>query len=158
MNYQVAISPGFSLVPWVVFSPVIGLLLNILIGKRLGEALSGWLATLASAASFVVAGILFFTLQSSPQGATVPFLEWIHIGTFQADWAFRVDALSVTMMLVVSGVGTLIHNYAIGYMHSDVRHNGDPARFTRFFVYLNLFIAAMMILVSADNYLMLFVG
>ncbi len=62
------------------------------------------------------------------------------------------------MMLVVSGVGTLIHIYAIGYMHEDVRHNGDPGRFRRFFVYLNLFIAAMMILVSADNYLMLFVG
>ena len=62
------------------------------------------------------------------------------------------------MMLVVSGVGTLIHIYAIGYMHDDVRHNGDPGRYRRFFVYLNLFIAAMMILVSADNYLMLFVG
>ena len=55
-------------------------------------------------------------------------------------------------------MGTLIHIYAIGYMHEDVRHNGDPGRFRRFFVYLNLFIAAMMILVSADNYLMLFVG
>ena len=62
------------------------------------------------------------------------------------------------MMLVVSGVGTLIHIYAIGYMHSDVRHNGEPARFRRFFVYLNLFIASMMILVTASNYLMLFVG
>ena len=74
------------------------------------------------------------------------------------EWAFRVDTLSVTMMLVVSGVGTLIHIYSIGYMHADVRHNGDPGRFRRFFIYLNLFIAAMMILVSADNYLMLFVG
>ena len=74
------------------------------------------------------------------------------------NWAFRVDTLSVTMMLVVAGVGTLIHIYAIGYMHQDVRHNEDPGRFRRFFVYLNLFIAAMMILVSADNYLMLFVG
>ena len=75
-----------------------------------------------------------------------------------ASWNFRVDTLSVTMMLVVSGVGTLIHIYAIGYMHSDVRHNGDPAAYRRFFVYFNLFIAAMMILVCADNYLMLFVG
>jgi NADH-quinone oxidoreductase subunit L len=158
MQYQAVISPGFSLVPWVVFSPVIGLLLNIMLGKRLGETFSGWLASLAVAGSFGVAGVLFFTLQSSPAGATVPFLQWIQIGTFQADWAFRVDALSVTMMLVVSGVGTLIHIYAIGYMHSDVRHNGDPGRFRRFFVYLNLFIAAMMILVTADNYLMLFVG
>ena len=88
----------------------------------------------------------------------MPFLDWISIGDFNVDWAFRVDTLSVTMMLVVAGVGTLIHIYAIGYMHEDVRHNGDPGRFRRFFVYLNLFIAAMMILVSADNYLMLFVG
>ena len=64
----------------------------------------------------------------------------------------------MTMMLVVSGVGTLIHIYAIGYMHEDVRHNGDPSRYRRFFVFMNLFIAMMMILVSSDNYLMLFVG
>ena len=62
------------------------------------------------------------------------------------------------MMLVVSGVGTLIHIFAVGYMHDDVRFNGDPGRFRRFFVFMNLFIAAMMILVSADNYLMFFVG
>jgi NADH-quinone oxidoreductase subunit L len=61
-------------------------------------------------------------------------------------------------MLVVAGVGTLIHIYSIGYMHDDVRHNGDPSRYRRFFVYLNLFIAAMMLLVSADNFLMMFVG
>jgi NADH-quinone oxidoreductase subunit L len=69
-----------------------------------------------------------------------------------------VDTLSVVMMLVVSGVGTLIHIYSIGYMHSDVQHNGDPARYRRFFLFLNLFIASMMILVSADNFLMMFVG
>ena len=84
--------------------------------------------------------------------------EWIHIGSLQLDWIFRVDTLSVTMMLVVSGVGTLIHIYAIGYMHEDVRFKSDPGRFRRFFVFLNLFIAMMMILVSGDSYLMLFVG
>jgi len=69
-----------------------------------------------------------------------------------------VDTLSVTMMLVVSGVGTLIHIYAIGYMHEDVRFKNDVGRYSRFFVFLNLFIAMMMILVSGDSYLMLFVG
>src|SRR6185503_3645779 len=73
-------------------------------------------------------------------------------------WAFQIDTLSVTMMLVVTGVGTLIHIYAIGYMHEDVRLNGDPARFPRFFVYLNLFLAAMLILVTGSSYLMMFVG
>ena len=151
-------NPVFGLAPWVVFIPIIGLLLNMLVGRYLGEKGSGALASLAVAGSFGVAVALALGLQGQPEGATVPFLQWIHIGSFQADWAFQVDTLSVTMMLVVSGVGTLIHVYAVGYMHSDVRHNGDPGRFTRFFVYLNLFIAAMMILVSADNYLMLFVG
>ena len=84
--------------------------------------------------------------------------DWITIGDLNLAWTFRVDTLSAVMMLTVSGVGTLIHIYAIGYMHDDVRHNGDPASFRRFFVYFNLFIAAMMVLVSADNYLVLFVG
>ena len=84
--------------------------------------------------------------------------EWIHIGNLSLDWTFRIDSLSATMMLVVSGVGTLIHIYAIGYMHEDVRFKNDVGRFQRFFVFLNLFIAAMMILVSGDSYLMLFVG
>ena len=91
-------------------------------------------------------------------GALDRSAEWIHIGSLQLDWTFRVDTLSVTMMLVVSGVGTLIHIYAIGYMHEDVRFKNDPGRFRRFFVFLNLFIAMMMILVSGNSYLMLFVG
>jgi NADH-quinone oxidoreductase subunit L len=106
----------------------------------------------------VVAVLLAVSLVSNHEGQVVPLAEWIHIGDFTVRWAFQVDTLSVTMMLLVSGVGTLIHIYSIGYMHEDVRHNGDPKRFRRFFVYMNLFIAAMMILVSSDNYLMLFVG
>jgi NADH-quinone oxidoreductase subunit L len=148
----------FNLAPLVVLIPIAGLLLNLLVGKRLGEIAAGVIASLAVVGSFGVAVVLALGLQTQPGGASVPFLEWIHVGSFQADWTFRVDTLSVTMMLVVSGVGALIHIYSIGYMHSDVRHNGEVKRFTRFFVFLNLFIAAMMILVSADNYLMLFVG
>ncbi len=116
---EVPSNPVFNLAPWVVFLPAIGLVLNLLIGRRLGEIGAGLIACLAVIGSF---------------------------------------AVSVVMMLVVSGVGALIHIYAVGYMHADVRHNGDPGRFTRFFVYLNLFIAMMMILVTADNFLMLFVG
>ena len=76
--------------------------------------------------------------------------EWIHVGTLNLDWTFRIDSLSTTMMLVVSGVGTLIHIYAIGYMHEDVRFKHEEGRFNRFFLFLNLFIAALMILVSGD--------
>lgn len=150
--------PLFSLVPWTVFLPVIGLLLNLLVGKRLGEKGIGLIASLASGLAFVVSVLLAIALRDHPEAVTIPLAEWITVGEFNLSWAFRVDTLSVTMMLVVTGVGTLIHLYATGYMHSDVRHNGDPERYRRFFVFFNLFIVAMLILVSADNYLMLFVG
>jgi len=148
----------FYLVPFVVFFPLIGLLINMLFGGKLGEKAIGAIACLASGLSFVIAVLLGIALIGSPEGLVVPYLDWITLGNLQLDWAFRVDTLSVTMMLVVGGVGTLIHIYAVGYMHEDVRHNGDPGRFRRFFIYFNLFIAAMMVLVSADNYIMLFVG
>jgi NADH-quinone oxidoreductase subunit L len=158
------ISRVFYLVPWVVFIPVIGLLVNIILGGKLGsksplgEKAIGAVASTASGLAFVISVLLAVALAGHPEGVTVPLLEWIKIGSLQIDWAFRVDTLSVTMMLVVSGVGTLIHIYAIGYMHEDVRINGDPGRFRRFFVFMNLFIAAMMLLVSGDSYLVLFVG
>lgn len=150
--------PFFRLAPWVVFLPVIGILLNLLFGKRLGEKGIGAIASLAAGGSFVVSVLLAVALGRSPEGGTLLLAKWLQVGAFDINWTFRIDTLSVVMMLVVSGVGTLIHIYSIGYMHADVRHNGDPARFRRFFVFLNLFIAAMMILVSADNFLMLFVG
>ena len=119
----------------------------------------GTVASLASGAAFLVSVLLTLSL-SANHGEVVRWrlAEWIHIGALQLDWTFRVDSLSTTMMLVVSGVGTLIHIYAIGYMHEDVRFKNDVGRFRRFFVYLNLFIAMMMILVSGDSYMMLFVG
>ena len=151
-------APYLNLVPLVVFLPVIGMLVNWLFGKWLGEKGVGVVASLATGLAFVVAVLLAVGLAANPEPSTLKLLDWITVGTLNASWAMRVDTLSVTMMLVVAGVGTLIHIYAIGYMHQDVHHNGDPARFRRFFIYLNLFIASMMILVSADNYLMLFVG
>ena len=148
----------FFLAPWVVFFPLIGLLVNLIIGHRLSEKAIGAVASAASGLAFIVAAALAFSLGSHPEAVRWTVGEWIHSGSLQLDWVFRVDTLSVTMMLVVSGVGTLIHIYAIGYMHEDVRFKGDPGRFRRFFVFLNLFIAAMMILVAGDSYLMLFVG
>jgi NADH-quinone oxidoreductase subunit L len=148
----------FSLVPLVVFFPVLGLLANIAFGRRMSERGVGVLASLASGLSFGVSVLLLWALIQHPEGGQIPLADWITIGELSVPWAFRVDTLSVTMMLVVSGVGTLIHIYAIGYMHEDVRHNGDPGSYPRFFIYFNLFIAAMMILVTANNFLMLFVG
>ncbi|MDO9088257.1 MAG: NADH-quinone oxidoreductase subunit L [Anaerolineaceae bacterium] len=155
---ETVMNSTFQLVPLVVLLPLLGILLNWLFGKRLGEKGIGSIASLAAGGSFVVSVMLALALLQNPEGARVPLFTWISIGTFDLSWAFRVDTLAVTMMLVVSGVSTLIHIYSIGYMHEDVRHKGDPNRFRRFFIFLNLFVAAMMILVSADNFLMLFVG
>lgn len=149
----------FFLAPWIVFFPVIGLLVNTAFGHCFSEKTIGTIASLASGLAFLVSVLLASALVGN-HGEAVRWqlAQWIHIGTLQIDWTFRVDTLSTTMMLVVSGVGTLIHVYAIGYMHEDVRFKSDPKRFQRFFVFMNLFIAAMMLLVSGDSYLMLFVG
>src|SRR3989304_2608265 len=156
---ETATSGFFFLAPWLVFAPVTGLLINLIFGRHWSEKIVGTVASLASGAAFVVSVLLAYSV-SINHGEVVRWrlAEWIHIGCLELDWTFRVDSLSTTMMLVVSGVGTLIHIYAIGYMHEDVRFKGDPGRFPRFFVFLNLFIAAMMILVSGDSYLMVFVG
>jgi NADH-quinone oxidoreductase subunit L len=149
----------FSLVPLIVFLPVLGLLINIIFGGRMSEKAIGAVASTASGLAFAVAALLGYSLWTGGgEAVVVPFADWIHIGDLNVAWNFRVDTLSVLMMLVVAGVGTLIHIYAIGYMHEDVRFKNDPKRFRRFFVFLNLFIAMMMILVSGDSYLMLFVG
>jgi len=148
-----------SLAPWLVFAPLTGLLINLIFGRRFSEKTVGTVASLASGAAFVVSVLLAYSVAIN-HGEVMRWrlAEWIHIGTLNLDWTFRIDSLSTTMMLVVSGVGTLIHIYAIGYMHEDVRFKHQEGRFARFFIFLNLFIAAMMILVSGDSYLMLFVG
>ena len=165
MHLSETVTGGFFfLAPWLVFAPTLGLLTNIILGawfmkQPWGEKAVGTVASLASGAAFIVSVLLAYSV-SANHGEVVRWrlAEWIHIGALQTDWTFRVDSLSTTMMLVVSGVGTLIHIYAIGYMHEDVRFKNDIGRFPRFFVFLNLFIAMMMILVSGDSYLMLFVG
>ncbi|MBL8056470.1 MAG: NADH-quinone oxidoreductase subunit L, partial [Anaerolineales bacterium] len=149
----------FSLVPFVVLFPLAGFAANAFFGRRLGPQRSGLLAVLAAGAAFLVAVVQLAALAGNGFApVTVPVAEWLRVGDFAVRWAFRVDTLSVTMLLVVAGVGTLIHIYALGYMRADVAHNGDPGRYPRFFVYLNLFLAMMLVLVGADNFLMLFVG
>ncbi len=162
MQLSETVSSGFFfLAPWLVFAPLTGLLINLIFSKqfKFSENTVGTIASLASGAAFVISALLAYSVSAGHgEAVSVPFAQWIHIGTLQLDWTFRVDSLSTTMMLVVSGVGTLIHVYAIGYMHEDVRFKHEEGRFNRFFIFLNLFIAAMMILVSGDSYMMLFVG
>ena len=142
----------FDLVPFILLFPVLGLLTNLIFGRYLGERLVGIIASGAAAAAFIISVIQVFALANNNfHVETVIIADWITIGKLYLPWQIRVDTLSVTMMVLVTGVGTLIHIYAVGYMHGD-------RRFTRFFVYLNLFVVMMLVLVSADNYLMLFVG
>ncbi len=146
-----------SLVTLILFIPLIGFILNLFVGSRLGERLSSILGTTAALLSFGVAVLLWTYLRGSGYESAVvnpPFLDgWIQIGSANVTipWQLRVDTLSVTMMLVVTGVGSLIHIYSAGYMHGD-------ARFSRFFTYLNLFLFFMLILVTGNNFLMMFVG
>ena len=148
----------FHLAPLAVFIPLVGAVINALFGRRLGERGVATVAVLASAGAFVIAVLQALSLLAHPEGVVVPIAEWITIGDFRIAWAQKIDTLSVLMMLVVSGVGTLIHIYAVSYMHYDVRYKGDPGRYARFFVYFNLFIMFMMVLVTGDSYLTLFVG
>lgn len=151
----------FGLAPLLLVFPAIGVLFNGLVGRRFveadhrtGEKWSGWFASVMALSAFAVAVSLFFGLRANAfEMGVAPILDWIHVPSadFYIPWAMQVDTLSVTMMLVVTGVGSLIHIYAIGYMHGDVN-------FSRFFTYLNLFLFFMLILVSGNTYLMLFVG
>src|SRR5512145_993899 len=137
MHLSEAVSPGFAfLAPWLVGAPIVGLLINLIFGKRFSEGLIGLVASLASGATFVISLLLANTV-SINHGEVIRWklAEWIHIGTLSLDWTFRVDSLSTTMMLVVSGVGTLIHIYAIGYMREDVRFKNQENRFRIFFLY-----------------------
>src|SRR5512140_2865742 len=96
--------PGFFfLVPWIVYFPVIGLLINMFFGRRLGERGGAIVAILGSGLTFVVSLLLASSLGQHPEPVRWMVAPWIHIGSLLLDWTFRVDTLSVTMMLVVSG-------------------------------------------------------
>ena len=134
--------------------PLAGFVFLAFFGKRLGEPLAGWLATGAVASSFVVSAAIFADLVSKPaeeRALTQTLFTWLPVGGLQVNVGFLADPLSVTMLLFVTGIAALIHLYAIGYMHGDVA-------FTKFFVYLNLFVFSMVMLVLGDNLLITFLG
>ncbi len=143
-----------SLVWLIPGLPLIGFTCLLLFGKRLGEPQAGWLATAAVSGSFLSAVAVFFGLATKPPEERVyeiTLFEWIPSGELSVGLGFLADPLSIAMALFVTGVGALIHLYAIGYMH------GDP-KFSKFFLYLNLFVFAMLMLVLGDNLLITFLG
>ncbi len=140
---------------WLIPAPPLaGFLLLLVAGRRLGEPLAGWVATLASGGAFVATCIVFAGLVAEDhhhRHHVVTLFEWLPAGGFSVDVGFLADPLSITMALFVTGIGTLIHLYSIGYMH------GDPG-FSKFFLYLNLFVFSMLMLVLGDNLLITFLG
>jgi NADH-quinone oxidoreductase subunit L len=142
-------------VVWLIPAlPLAGFVLILLFGRKLGEPGAGWLATLMCGAAFVVTAGVFIDLLSmdaEERAHTETLFEWIPVGNLHVDMGFLADPLSITMALFITGIGTLIHLYAIGYMH------GDP-KFSKFFLYLNLFAFSMLMLVLGENLLVTFLG
>ncbi len=138
---------------WIIPAlPLVGFCILLLVGKRIGEPLSGYLATAMVGGSFLAAVGVFLSLvgkSESERAFTKTMFSWIPALGVNA--ALLVNPLSIIMVLFVTGIATLIHLFAIGYMH------GDP-RFPRFFTYLNLFVFSMLMLVLADNFVLMFLG
>jgi NADH-quinone oxidoreductase subunit L len=140
---------------WLVPAlPLAGFLLLVLFGRRLAEPKAGWLAATMCGSSFFVTLLVFLDMVSKTaeeRSHVVRIFSWIPVGSLQVDLAFLADQLSITMALFITGIGTLIHLYAVGYMH------GDP-KFSKFFIYLNLFVFSMLMLVLGENLLVTFLG
>jgi NADH-quinone oxidoreductase subunit L len=140
-------------VPLIVAAPLAGTLLLLAFGRRIARA-SGAVGSAAVAIAFLAAGASFLDLLSMPAGSrsvSVHLLTWAEIGSLNVPIDLRWDPLAAVMALTVTGVGFLIHVYSIGYMFDD-------PRYPRFFAYLNLFVFSMLLLVLADNLVLLYVG
>jgi NADH-quinone oxidoreductase subunit L len=145
---------AFSLLWLIPVLPLIGAAISGIVGKRLPKTIVGVIGSGTVAVSFLIALRAFIAMLNTPE-QQLPILRnyftWIQAGRFQAEAGFMLDHLSGLMILIVTGVGFLIHVYSIGYMAHD---DG----FYRFFAYLNLFVFFMLTLVLANNYLLMFVG
>ncbi|NQY56687.1 MAG: NADH-quinone oxidoreductase subunit L [Ilumatobacteraceae bacterium] len=134
--------------------PLLGFLVLLLFGRRLGDPIAGYFAAGMVFASFVVAAAIYFDFLGKPEEdreEVVTLFSWLPVGELQVDLAFLADPLSIAMCLFVCGIGGLIHLFAIGYMQ------GDP-KFSKFFLYLNLFVFSMTLLVLGENLLVTFLG
>ncbi len=142
-----------ALIPLLPFA---GFLVNATMGKRLPKSLSGGLACAVMVVSFLIAASQVWTLFGiAPESRQInqTLYTWITAGDFSLDLAFRLDALSAVMILVITGIGSLIHIYSTAYMHEET----DP-EYARYFSYLNLFVFFMLLLVLGSNVLVMFVG
>ena len=136
----------------IVFLPLLGSLIAGLLGRIIGARASELVTTGLLFASAALSVVTFGQVAlGGGETQIIPILSWIHSGSFVADWTIRVDTMTAVMLVVVTGVSSLVHLYSIGYMHED------PSR-PRFFSYLSLFTFAMLMLVTSNNFLQLFFG
>ncbi len=139
---------------WLLIAlPLLGAAILLLLGRRT-NAWGHWVGVLMSLGSFAIAVSIFLKMMQESGGNrafTQHLFQWISVGSFQVPFDLRIDQLSMVFVLLITGVGTLIHIYSVSYMSHDRERR-------RFFGYLNLFVAAMLLLVLADNYLVLYVG
>ena len=143
----------FTALALILVFPALGVLFNMFLGPRLGRGAVNLVGPGVMFLSFAVATWAFISILTMPAGSALycPLWRWIEAGSFHVELGLRVDALSGVMVMIVTGIGSFIHLYSVGYM----AHDEDYARF---FTYLNLFAFSMLILVLADNLLMMFVG
>ncbi len=136
----------------IVFLPLIGFLIAGLFGRSIGAKASEYITTGLLYVSAVLSWIAFFDYGlGHEEKLIVPVMTWMNIGSLAVDWSFRIDTLTVVMLVVVNTVSALVHTYSIGYMHHD------PHR-PRFFAYLSLFTFAMLMLVTSNNLVQMFFG
>lgn len=141
-----------QLIALVPLLPLIGFLINGIGYKRIPKSMVGIIGSTTMLLSFIISLGIFFELRNAEiQSHTFNFFQWIKAGNFDLSFSFLVDPLSTLMLLIVTGVGFLIHVYSIGYMHDD-------AGFGKFFAYLNLFVFFMLLLVLGANYAIMFIG
>lgn len=141
-----------KLVALVPLLPLIGFVIIGLFGKKLSKALVGTIGSGVVLGAFIISlGIFFELIGSTQKSFTMDFFSWITAGKLSIPFSFLIDPLSSLFLLIVTGIGFLIHLYSTGYMHDD-------EGFSRFFAYLNLFIFFMLLLVLGSNYVIMFVG
>lgn len=140
-----------ALVLILLISPFLGFLFNLIFGKKIAKHLPGCISTTMVLVSFVISVYFFAQILTTGKAIEVHLFDWMKLQNFSVDLGFRLDQLSILWLLFVTGIGSLIHLYSMGYMKGD-RH------IDRFFAYMNLFIFFMLILVMGSNLLMMFIG
>ncbi|PWT72306.1 MAG: NADH-quinone oxidoreductase subunit L, partial [Bacteroidetes bacterium] len=143
-----------NLVYLVPLFPLIGFLINGLLRRSLSKSTTGIIGSGVILASFIVSLLIFFDVKKEGfEPVIVTLFPFIHAGGLNIPFAFQVDQLSVVFMLIITGVGFLIHVYSTAYMHDE-----DGPGFARYFSYLNLFVFFMLLLVLGSNFVIMFIG